>query len=144
MADNENATAINPQDTATNAPEAEAQGTVTPDTGTQETEAKAETDAQSQANEPENTAASNKQSAEEMLAEQQRELERIRGGRHHKGMSISTKNTIRKVLNWIFMLLALVGVVIYFAMPERQQLGMGILSVGMIFKIVEFLIRFLL
>ena len=75
----------------------------------------------------------------EMLAEQQRELERIRkkrGGNHNT-------ERVRQLLNIAFMILALVGIIVYFAYPERHTTALTIIAVGMVLKIVEFFIRFM-
>ena len=75
----------------------------------------------------------------EMLAEQQRELERIRkkrGGNHDT-------ERVRQILNIAFMILALAGIIIYFAYPERHVTGLSIIATGMVLKIVEFFIRFM-
>lgn len=50
---------------------------------------------------------------------------------------------LRNTLNAIFMLLALVGVVLYFAMPSNHIVGMGIIAVALVVKIAEFFIRFM-
>ena len=75
----------------------------------------------------------------EMLAEQQRELERIRGKRDRH---INT-DAIRLVLNILFLLLALAGIIFYFFVPEQRILGWLLIGIGMILKIIEFLLRFL-
>ncbi len=75
----------------------------------------------------------------EMLAEQQRELERIRNKR---GKNIDT-TSIRKILNIVFLVLALIGVILYFFVPEQRSLGWLLIGIGMILKIIEFLLRFL-
>lgn len=75
----------------------------------------------------------------EMLAEQQRELERIRGKRDRH---INT-DAIRLVLNILFLVLALAGIIFYFFVPEQRILGWLLIGIGMILKIIEFLLRFL-
>lgn len=75
----------------------------------------------------------------EMLAEQQRELERIRGKRDRH---IDT-DAIRLVLNILFLVLALAGIIFYFFVPEQRILGWLLIGIGMILKIIEFLLRFL-
>ena len=75
----------------------------------------------------------------EMLAEQQRELERIRkkrGGNHNT-------ERIRQILNIAFMILALAGIIVYFAYPDRHVVGLAIIAGGMVLKIAEFFIRFM-
>lgn len=57
-----------------------------------------------------------------------------------KGPSI---DQIRKILNIIFLICAFVGLVLYFAYPDRRIMGMGTIGIGMCFKIIEFFLRFL-
>ena len=75
----------------------------------------------------------------DILAEQQRELERIRKKRHHRG----NMEGVRKVLNVLFLVLALVGIVLYFSKPDQHIYGMTIIAIGMVVKIAEFFIRFM-
>ncbi len=77
--------------------------------------------------------------ANKMLEEQQQELERIRSKRH-KGID-TTK--LRHALNVVFLLLAVVGFVLYFV-PGYHNIGIYVIILGMIVKIIEFFIRFLL
>lgn len=50
---------------------------------------------------------------------------------------------VRALLNIIFIICAVIGIIVYFAYPEQRLLGMGTIGVGMIFKVVEFFLRFL-
>ncbi|MBQ9559972.1 MAG: hypothetical protein IJ762_00695 [Bacteroidaceae bacterium] len=75
----------------------------------------------------------------DMLAEQQLELERIRKKRN-RGAHMEV---VRNVLNWAFLLLAIVGIAIYFRNPEYHVYGMIVIGIGMILKIAEFFIRFM-
>ena len=50
---------------------------------------------------------------------------------------------LRNTLNTIFLLIALVGVVVYFAFPAHHIVGMVIIGVAMVVKVVEFFIRFM-
>lgn len=50
---------------------------------------------------------------------------------------------VRALLNIIFIICAVFGIIIYFAYPEQRLIGMGTIGVGMIFKVVEFFLRFL-
>jgi len=75
----------------------------------------------------------------EMLAEQQRELERVRNKR---GKKMDT-TTIRKILNVVFLVLAVVGLALYFFLPEKRSLGWLLIAIGMVLKIIEFFLRFL-
>ena len=75
----------------------------------------------------------------EILAEQQRELERIRRKRNRK----MDTSAVRQVLNIIFLILALIGIVLYFSFPDKHVMGMAVIAVGMLVKIAEFFIRFM-
>lgn len=50
---------------------------------------------------------------------------------------------VRALLNIIFIICAVIGIIVYFAYPEQRLIGMGTIGVGMIFKVVEFFLRFL-
>lgn len=50
---------------------------------------------------------------------------------------------IRKVLNTLFLILALIGIICYFAIPDNRWIGIGIVGSGMILKVIEFFIRFM-
>lgn len=75
----------------------------------------------------------------DILAEQQRELERIRRKRSHAG----NMDSVRKVLNIAFLVLAFAGVVLYFYQPERHAIGWSLIGIGMGLKVIEFFIRFM-
>lgn len=49
---------------------------------------------------------------------------------------------IRSILNIAFMILALVGVILYFVMPTHG-LAFVIIGVALVVKIVEFFLRFM-
>jgi len=78
--------------------------------------------------------------AKQMLAEQERELERIRNQRGHK----TNKEGIRKVLNVLFLVIALAGLIIYFMYPDKHLYGMIVIAIGMALKVVELFIRLML
>lgn len=59
------------------------------------------------------------------------------------GRNKFSSDTVRKVLNIIFLACAVVGLVLYFALPENHLTGMSVIAVGMCFKIAEFFLRFL-
>lgn len=77
--------------------------------------------------------------ANEMLAQQQRELERIRNKR---GKGLNTKR-LRKILNILFLVLAIIGFALYFT-DEYRYAGLMVIVVGMVVKVMEFFIRFML
>ncbi len=76
---------------------------------------------------------------DKMLEQQQEELERIR----RKRGGVTNTESLRKVLNVLFLILALVGVVLYFSMPDRHLVGLCVIALGMVLKIAEFFIRFM-
>ena len=55
-----------------------------------------------------------------------------------------THTELRNNLNAIFMLTALIGVILYFALPEYHIIGLVVIGAGMLVKIAEFFIRFML
>lgn len=57
-----------------------------------------------------------------------------------KGISIQT---VRGILNVVFILCAVAGLILYFAWPDNRLTGMAVIGVGMCFKIIEFFLRFL-
>lgn len=56
---------------------------------------------------------------------------------------MNNRENVRNILNTLFMLLALVGVVVYFAFPAHHIIGIVIIGIGMVLKIAEFFIRFM-
>ncbi len=56
---------------------------------------------------------------------------------------MKNREEVRNILNTLFMLLALIGVVVYFAFPAHHVVGLVIIGVGMVLKIAEFFIRFM-
>lgn len=57
-----------------------------------------------------------------------------------KGVSIEK---LRDILNAVFMICAVAGVILYFAWPDNRLVGIAVIGVGMFFKIIEFFLRFL-
>lgn len=68
--------------------------------------------------------------------------ESVRGNRKQK--SFVTKEQVRTVLNTLFLIAAAIGLILYFALPENRIVGMGIIGGGMILKIIEMFLRFML
>lgn len=66
--------------------------------------------------------------------------ETARKERAKKGVSVEK---VRSILNVIFLLCAVVGLILYFAWPDNRLAGMAVISAGMCFKIIEFFLRFL-
>ena len=58
---------------------------------------------------------------------------------------------VRSILNVVFMLCAVAGLILYFAWPDNRLAGMvhsqssavSVIGAGMCFKIIEFFLRFL-
>ena len=76
--------------------------------------------------------------AEELSLEEQ--VERIQR-RRQKDVS-HTK--IRQILNSLFLLLAIIGLAMYFLNDNNHTDALIVIGVGMLLKIVEFFIRFVL
>lgn len=57
-----------------------------------------------------------------------------------KGVSVEK---VRSILNVIFLLCAVVGLILYFAWPDNRLASMAVIGAGMGFKIIEFFLRFL-
>lgn len=68
--------------------------------------------------------------------------ESVQGNR--KRRSWVSKDQVRSVLNTLFLIAAAFGLILYFALPENRILGMGIIGGGMILKIIEMFLRFML
>lgn len=56
---------------------------------------------------------------------------------------MENREEVRNILNTVFMLLAFIGVVIYFAFPAHHIFGLVIIAIALVIKIVEFFIRFM-
>lgn len=72
---------------------------------------------------------------EELTLEEQ--VERIRAKRNGGGW----KDRARRILNNIFLILAVCGVVTYFSGEENHVNGIILVGIAMAFKIVEIIIR---
>ncbi len=66
--------------------------------------------------------------------------ETARKERAKKGVSVEK---VRSILNVVFMLCAVAGLILYFAWPDNRLAGMAVIGAGMCFKIIEFFLRFL-
>ena len=66
--------------------------------------------------------------------------ETARKERAKKGVSVEK---VRSILNVIFLLCAVLGLILYFAWPDNRLAGMAVIGAGMGFKIIEFFLRFL-
>lgn len=60
-----------------------------------------------------------------------------------KSRNVWSTDQVRRVLNVIFLLCAVIGLIMYFAYPDNRLIGMGIIGGGMFFKVIEFFLRFL-
>ena len=76
--------------------------------------------------------------SEELTLEEQ--VERIRRKRQSK----ADHTRIRQTLNSVFLLLAAIGLVVYFWDNTHHVYALVIIGIGMLLKIVEFFIRFVL
>lgn len=56
---------------------------------------------------------------------------------------MENREEVRNILNTVFMLLALIGVVVYFAFPAHHIIGLVIIAIALVIKIVEFFFRFM-
>lgn len=56
---------------------------------------------------------------------------------------MKNREEVRNILNTVFLLLALVGVIVYFAFPAHHLIGIVIVGIAMVIKTVEFFIRFM-
>ena len=74
---------------------------------------------------------------EELSLEEQ--VERIR--RKRAGQRDNTK--IRMVLNTLFLVLAAIGLAMYFFGGENHMPALIVIAVGMAFKVIEFIMRLL-
>ena len=74
---------------------------------------------------------------EELSLEEQ--VERIR--RKRSGQHDNTK--IRMVLNTLFLVLAAIGLAMYFFGGEKHMPALIVIAVGMAFKVIEFIMRLL-
>ncbi len=76
----------------------------------------------------------------EELRKQEEELMRIRRKRNRKFDTEKTRN----ILNLIFLIVAAIGCALYFLLPESRMTGICVMAVGMVFKLVELFLRFML
>lgn len=72
---------------------------------------------------------------EELSLEEQ--VERIRKKRAHR----YDTEKVRMVLNTLFLILAAVGLVMYFLDEEKHVAAWIVIAVGMMLKVVEFILR---
>ena len=70
------------------------------------------------------------------LEEQVERIRRKRAGRHD-----GTK--ARAVLNTLFLILAAIGLAMYFFGGENHMPALIVIGVGMVFKVIEFILRLL-
>ena len=53
------------------------------------------------------------------------------------------REALRNNLNTVFLLLALIGVVLYFAFPAHHIIGWAVIGIALLVKVVEFFVRFM-
>jgi hypothetical protein len=76
--------------------------------------------------------------SEELTLEEQVELIRRKRQRH------ADHTRVRLILNSTFLLLAAIGLIMYFWNDSNHIYALAVIGVGMLLKIVEFFIRFVL
>ncbi len=74
----------------------------------------------------------------DMEQNREKELERIRRKRRRLG----DHQGLRQALNMIFLLLAAVGLVLYFCSDNYHIAALAVIGAGMLFKVGEFFVRF--
>ncbi|MBR5480207.1 MAG: hypothetical protein IKU85_00695 [Bacteroidaceae bacterium] len=79
-------------------------------------------------------------SVSDQLRNQEEEIMRIRNKRNRK---FNTEG-VRKFLNIAFLIVAAIGCVLYFCMPENHILGMVVIAAGMILKVIEIFMRIIM
>lgn len=86
----------------------------------------------------------NQEDVDKIIAEAVAESKNKSRKKWHQGKS-STHNveTIRRVLNWVFMIGFVAAIVIYFALPEQRVLFFSIGFGAIALKLVEFYLRFM-
>ena len=77
-----------------------------------------------------------KKEDEELSLEEQ--VERIRQRRNRR----QNAGNLRQILNTVFLILAGIGLIWYYADSEHRLWALGIIGVGMLVKVVEFFVRF--
>lgn len=75
-------------------------------------------------------------SKEELSLEEQ--VERIRAKRNGSG---EWKDRARRILNNVFLILAVCGIATYFSSEEQHVNGLLLIGISMLFKIAEIIIR---
>lgn len=76
--------------------------------------------------------------AQDRLRRHEEELERIR----RKRRGTDDRQRLRQALNMIFLLLAAVGLALYFCSDNYHMAAIAIIGVGMLMKVGEFFVRF--
>ena len=72
---------------------------------------------------------------EELSLEEQVERIRRKRARHYDF------SKARPILNALFLILAAIGLVMYFFVGENHVPGLIVIAIGMLFKVVEFILR---
>ena len=79
-------------------------------------------------------------SVSDQIRNQEKEIMRIRNKRNRK---FDTER-IRKILNIAFLIVAAIGCVLYFVVPENHIPGMAVIAAGMILKVIEIFMRIMM
>ena len=86
----------------------------------------------------------NQEDVDKIIAEAVAESKAESKKRWHEGKGKSTQvETVRKVLNWTFMLGFVVAIIIYFALPDQRILFFSVGFGAVALKLVEFYLRFM-
>lgn len=54
------------------------------------------------------------------------------------------REKLRTILNTLFLIIAVIGLIVYFCYPSHHIYGLSIIGVAMVLKVAEFFIRFML
>ena len=86
----------------------------------------------------------NQEDVDKIIAEAVAESKNASKRKWHKPQSSSGERiaTIRRVLNWTFMIGFAAAVIIYFALPEERVLFFSVGFGAIVLKLVEFYLRF--
>ena len=79
-------------------------------------------------------------SVSDQLRNQEEEIMRIRNKRNRK----FDTGGVRKFLNITFLIVATIGCVLYFFMPDNHIPGMAVIAAGMILKVIEIFMRIMM
>ena len=86
----------------------------------------------------------NQEDVDKIIAEAVAESKQERSKKWHKGQSHTDRvQTVRKWLNWTFMIGFAAAIVIYFLLPEQRTLFFAVGFGSIALKLAEFYLRFM-